>query len=89
MPAMCRVKCAPSNFISGLTEVVLAEGVIYHLVTLIEKMYVDRECKPLSGPEGRLSIICHLSRRVWTEGTFNNNINNHLLIYESSYFCTF
>lgn len=34
MPAACRVKCTPSNFICGLTEVVLVQGwVVYHLVT--------------------------------------------------------
>lgn len=55
MPATCRVKCTSSNFISRLTEVVLAEGVVYHLVTFREKIYVDRECKLLSWPEGRVS----------------------------------
>lgn len=32
MAAICKVKCAPSNFICGLTEVApLLEWVVYHL----------------------------------------------------------
>ena len=41
MPATCRVKCTPSNFICGLTEAVpVQEGIVYHSVTFRGKKFM-------------------------------------------------